>query len=78
MHGNSELDCGIYSYNGANSGPVSLGGTPDIYGSIITGQFDLHGNPTVHYQPGYFTGLPSSGNGYYGFDDSWQEIGGYH
>ena len=75
LHGNSELDAGIYSYNGANSGPVSLGGTPDIYGSVIAGQFDLHGNPTLHYQPGYFTGLPSSGNGYYGFDTSWQETG---
>ena len=76
MHGNSELDCGIYSYNGATSGPVTLSGTPDIYGSIITGQFGLNGNPTVHYQPGYFVGLPTAGAGYYGFDDQWLEING--
>ena len=76
MHGNSELDCGIYSYNGAGSGPVTLSGTPDIYGSIITDQFGLNGNPTVHYRNGYFVGLPSAGVSYYGFDDQWLEING--
>jgi hypothetical protein len=72
MHGNSELDAQVYAYNGSSSGTFTLGGTPDIYGSIIAYAFLLNGDPTIHYESGYTTSS-SSAPGYYGFDDSWQE-----
>jgi hypothetical protein len=74
MNGNTELDAGIYNYNGpANGGNVILNGSPIVNGSIIAYKFTCNGNPTVNYQTGFFQ---TTGAGYYGFDDQWLEIGG--
>lgn len=70
LNGNTELDAGIYAYNGASGGTVNFNGTGDIYGAVISNNFNFNGNPRVHYTPGYF----NSGSGYYGFNDSWLEM----
>ena len=71
FNGNSELDAGIYNYNGPSSGRVIFNGTPDVYGAVIANKFTLNGNPHIHYVAGYFQ--PST-TGYYGFDNYWAEI----
>jgi hypothetical protein len=53
------------------NGTLLFNGTPDVYGSVIANTFTLNGNPTIHYQAGYFNG--TSGSGYYGYDDAWAE-----
>jgi hypothetical protein len=74
MNGNTELDAGVYNYNGASSGTVIMNGSPQVYGSVIGNKFIMNGNPTVNYQTGYFqTGV---GGSYYGFADQWLEING--
>lgn len=70
LNGNTELDAGVYNYNGATSGRVIFNGTPDVYGSVISNMFTLNGNPTIHYMPGYFTANVA---GYYGYDNAWKE-----
>ncbi len=76
LGGNSEMDASVYAYNvsgGAPYGSVTFGGTPDIYGSVITDQANIHGNVTINYEPGAV--VPTNwGVGYYGFNNSWQEL----
>ena len=73
LNGNSELDAGIYNYNGSSSGRVIFNGTPDVYGSVISNMFTANGNPTIHYRPGFFQ---AGTVGYFGFDNQWSEING--
>jgi Tfp pilus assembly protein PilX len=69
INGNSELDAGIYAYNGESGGTVNFNGTGDIYGMVVANNFNFNGNVRLHYTSGYF----SSGGGYYGFDNMWVE-----
>jgi Tfp pilus assembly protein PilX len=71
FNGNTELDAGVYDYNGAGANKVIFNGTPTVYGSFISNAFILNGNPTINYEAGYFTG---GGPGYYGYNNSWTEL----
>lgn len=76
ISGNSRLDAGIYAYNthnGSTIGSVTNNGNPQIYGSIISKNVTLNGNPTINYVSGMFGG---SGSSLYEFDGLWSEING--
>jgi hypothetical protein len=79
LNGNSELDAGIYAYdidsNGNPVGGVTNSGTPTVNGAVIAYNVNLNGMALVNHQSGYFLGTIIS-NGYYGFNNSWTEIGG--
>lgn len=74
MQGNSHIDCGIYNVNAAAKGSIQFGGTPDVYGPVITNYFTLNGTVNLHYVPKMFK--PTS-CGYYGImPGTWTEVNG--
>jgi hypothetical protein len=74
MQGTSHIDCGIYNVNRAGQGSIQLGGTPDVYGPIITNYFTLNGTVHLHYVPKMFK---PSFSGYYGIiPGTWAEVNG--
>lgn len=77
LNGNCNLDGGVYAYdvnkNGQTIGAITNNGTPTVNGSILAPNITLNGTPTINYTSGYFQ---SSGVGYYGFDNSWDELNG--
>ncbi len=73
FQGNASIDCGLYNVNEAGLGKINLGGTPDVYGPIITNYFNLNGTVNLHYVPRMFKPIS---NGYYGVvSGTWAEIG---
>lgn len=75
LAGNQTLDASIYAYNkdafGNSYGAVVNSGNPTINGQILGNDVNLNGNITVNYYPG--VNKPTS-FGYYGFNNSWQEL----
>src|SRR5579863_7588870 len=54
LNGNSELDAGVYAYNGAQGGQVNFNGTDNIDGEVISNTFNFNGTPDVTAVSGYF------------------------
>lgn len=76
LGGNSQMDALIYAYNkdssGTEYGYATNSGNPIVNGQIIANQYDLNGNIQLNYVTDL---IKPTSYGYYGYDDSWQEVG---
>lgn len=77
MAGNETVDALVYAYNkdasGNPYGYVNLSGNPTINGEVLGNQVDVNGNVKVNYKTSL---VQPTGGGYYGYDNSWAEVGG--
>ncbi len=77
LAGNGEIDGLVYCYNkdpnGSLFGTVTVSGNPVVKGQVVCDQATLNGNIAIDYMYNY---IQPTNFDYYGYSNSWQEIGG--